>query len=137
MAAGDAFSHYALARSRKIRGDRAAAEALYRSAADRHSGCAHGLGGGAYTEAEPFLRKAWGEGGSAPHRTEAAGCYGLVPHRLVRLTEAVEPLRTAAARWDDDVRARHRLDDLTVLARTADPARELAEVETASAAGQP
>ncbi|MEU6746577.1 hypothetical protein ABZ914_10175 [Spirillospora sp. NPDC046719] len=41
--AGDAFSAYTLARYRKIRGDRAEAERLYRLAADRHSGCAYGL----------------------------------------------------------------------------------------------
>jgi hypothetical protein len=56
-------------------------------------------------------------------------------HRLGRLPEAVEPLRTAAARWDEDVRARYSPDDLTVLARTADPEKELAEVEAALAAG--
>jgi TPR repeat protein len=92
---------------------------------------------GAYTEAEPFLRKAWEEGGGAPHRTEAAGYYGLVLHRLGRLADAVEPLRAAAARWDDDVRARYSQDDLTVLARTADPAKELAEVEAALAVRRP
>lgn len=90
---------------------------------------------GAYTEAKPSLRKAWEEGGSAPHRTEAAGCHGLVLHRLGRLTEAVEPLRTPATRWDDDVRTRYSQDDLTVLARMADPAKEFAEVEAALAAG--
>ncbi|CCK25556.1 hypothetical protein BN159_1177 [Streptomyces davaonensis JCM 4913] len=91
---------------------------------------------GAHDEAEPYLRKVWEEDGDAAHRTEAAGYYGLVLHRLGRLTEAVEPLRMAAAKWDEDVRARYSPDDLVVLARTADPAKELAEVEVALAAGQ-
>ncbi|CAL9332106.1 hypothetical protein SUDANB58_00090 [Streptomyces sp. enrichment culture] len=43
VAAGDAFSHHTLARYRKIRGDRAA-EALRRAVAERHPGCAYGLG---------------------------------------------------------------------------------------------
>ncbi|WP_173097303.1 sel1 repeat family protein [Actinomadura verrucosospora] len=42
--AGDAFSAFTLARYRKIRGDRAEAERLYRLAADRDAGCAYGLG---------------------------------------------------------------------------------------------
>ncbi|MET9433201.1 tetratricopeptide repeat protein [Streptomyces sp. NPDC006551] len=89
---------------------------------------------GAYAEAEPFLRKAWEEGTGSAHGTEAAGYYGLVLHRMGRLAEAVEPLRAATARWDEDVRARYSRDDLDVLARTADPAKELAEVEAAPAA---
>ncbi|MDL2075955.1 hypothetical protein QNN03_05830 [Streptomyces sp. GXMU-J15] len=44
VAAGDAFSHYTLARYRKIRGDRPAAADLYRAVADRHPGSAYGLG---------------------------------------------------------------------------------------------
>ncbi|MER7953675.1 sel1 repeat family protein [Streptomyces sp. NPDC096030] len=87
---------------------------------------------GAYAEAEPFLRTAWEQGRDAAHGTEAAGYYGLVLHRLGRLVEAVEPLRAATARWDEDVRARYSRDDLNVLARMADPAKELAEVEAAS-----
>ncbi|MEV5438789.1 tetratricopeptide repeat protein [Streptomyces sp. NPDC052682] len=86
---------------------------------------------GAYAEAEPFLRTAWEQGGETAFRTEAAGYYGLVLHRLGRLAEAVEPLRTAAARWDDDVRARYSQDDLVVLSRMADPRQELAQVEAA------
>lgn len=86
---------------------------------------------GAYAEAEPFLHRAWEQGGGAAHGTEAAGYYGLVLHRLGRLEEAVEPLRAAAAGWDDDVRARYSRDDLDVLARMADPKKELAEVEAA------
>ncbi|WP_251021796.1 tetratricopeptide repeat protein [Streptomyces sp. ISL-98] len=89
---------------------------------------------GAYAEAEPFLRRAWEQGSGSAHVTEAAGYYGLVLHRLGRLAEAVEPLRAATARWDDDVRARYSRDDLDVLARTANPERELAEVEAALAA---
>ncbi|MFF3956531.1 sel1 repeat family protein [Streptomyces sp. NPDC001890] len=86
---------------------------------------------GAYAEAEPYLRMAWEQGGDSPYRTEAAGYYGLVLHRLGRLAEATEPLRTAAARWDDDVRARYSRDDLDVLSRTVDPEKELAKVEAA------
>ncbi|WP_241518563.1 tetratricopeptide repeat protein [Streptomyces sp. CB03238] len=88
---------------------------------------------GAYAEAEPFLRVAWEQGGDSAYRTEAAGYYGLVLHRLGRLAEAVEPLRAAAARWDDDVRARYSPDDFVVMARMADPDKELAEVEAALA----
>ncbi|MFG2331720.1 sel1 repeat family protein [Streptomyces sp. NPDC048604] len=84
---------------------------------------------GAYGEAEPLLRRVWEESGDAAYRTEAAGYYGVALHRLGRLAEAVEPLRAAAAKWDDDVRARYSRDDLTVLARMADPGKELAEVE--------
>ncbi|MFC8276695.1 hypothetical protein ACFUJR_30030 [Streptomyces sp. NPDC057271] len=72
-----------------------------------------------------------GKCGGVPHGTGAAGGYGLVPHRLGRLAEAVEPLRAAAARWNADVRARHSRDDLDVPARTAGPKRELAEVVAA------
>lgn len=86
---------------------------------------------GAFAEAEPFLQVAWEEGGDSAYRTEAAGYYGLVLHRLGRLMEAVEPLRTATARWDEDVSARYSRDDLDVLARTVDPAKELAAVEAA------
>ncbi|MER7112005.1 tetratricopeptide repeat protein [Streptomyces sp. NPDC000229] len=88
---------------------------------------------GAYAEAEPFLRLAWEQGGDSSYGTEAAGYYGLVLHRLGRLAEAVEPLRTAAARWDDDVRTRYSPDDFVVLARMADPDEELAAVEAALA----
>ncbi|UNO43552.1 sel1 repeat family protein [Streptomyces sp. MST-110588] len=88
---------------------------------------------GAYSEAEPYLRTAWEEGGDFEYGTEAAGYYGLVLHRLGRLTEAVEPLRTAAARWEEDVYARYGMDDLNVLARMADPEEELAAVEAALA----
>ncbi|AZQ39927.1 sel1 repeat family protein [Streptomyces cyaneochromogenes] len=86
---------------------------------------------GAYAEAEPFLQMVWEQGGDSAYRTEAAGYYGLVLHRLGRLAEAVEPLRTAASRWDDDVSARYSRDDLDVLARTVDPKEELAKVEAA------
>ncbi|MFE5613521.1 hypothetical protein ACFQ69_05915 [Streptomyces sp. NPDC056470] len=40
--------------------------------------------------------------------------------------------KAATARWDEDVRARYSRDDLNVLARTAGPEKELAEVEAAS-----
>ncbi|KUM91079.1 hypothetical protein AQI88_38505 [Streptomyces cellostaticus] len=86
---------------------------------------------GAYAEAEPLLRMAWEQGGDSAYRTEAAGYYGLVLHRLGRLVEAIEPLRTAAARWDEDVSARYSRDDLDVLSRTVDPEEELAHVEAA------
>ncbi|MET8745258.1 tetratricopeptide repeat protein [Streptomyces sp. NPDC004728] len=89
---------------------------------------------GAYAEAESYLRMAWEQGGDAAYRTEAAGYYGLVLHRLGRLAEATEPLRTATARWDDDVSARYSRDDLDVLSRTVDPEKELAEVEAALSA---
>ncbi|MGW1226792.1 tetratricopeptide repeat protein [Streptomyces sp. NPDC002530] len=63
--AGDAFSHYTLARYRKIRGDRRAAEALYRAAADRHAGCAYGLGSllreDRNPEAAEWFRRGWEE----------------------------------------------------------------------------
>ncbi|MGY0021241.1 sel1 repeat family protein [Streptomyces sp. YJ-C3] len=66
VAAGDPFAHYTLARYRKIRGDRAAAEALYRAAADRDSGCAHGLGvllrENGDPEAAEWFRHGWENG---------------------------------------------------------------------------
>ncbi|TGB13242.1 sel1 repeat family protein [Streptomyces palmae] len=89
---------------------------------------------GAYAEAEPLLRAAWEQGGDFSWGTEAAGYYGLVLHRLGRLTEALEPLRTAAARWDDDVSPRYDWDDLEALSREVDPERELAQVEAALSA---
>ena len=64
--AGDAFSAYTLARYRKIRGDRAEAERLYRLAADRHSGCAYGLAvllkENGDPEAARWFRKGWDMG---------------------------------------------------------------------------
>ncbi|MBB1245442.1 sel1 repeat family protein [Streptomyces durbertensis] len=86
---------------------------------------------GAYGEAEPLLREAWEGSGDADYRTETAGYYGLTLHRLGRLTDALEPLRLAAERWDEDVRPRYRSDDLTVLSRMVDPGRELAAIEAA------
>ncbi|MDL2075956.1 hypothetical protein QNN03_05835 [Streptomyces sp. GXMU-J15] len=88
---------------------------------------------GAYAEAEPYLRQVWEDDRDAVYRTEAAGYYGLVLHRLGRLTEAREPLRAAAARWREDVRSRYSPDDFAVMARMADPAKELEEVEAALA----
>ncbi|MGI5324972.1 hypothetical protein [Actinomadura nitritigenes] len=64
--AGDAFSAYTLARYRKIRGDRAEAERLYRLAADRHSGCAYGLAvllkENGDPEAARWFRRGWDMG---------------------------------------------------------------------------
>lgn len=62
--AGDIWSHYTLARYRKIRGDRAAADALYREWAEYDGGCAYGLGvllreDGKTEEAAEWLRKGW------------------------------------------------------------------------------
>ncbi|MGC4947922.1 sel1 repeat family protein [Streptomyces sp. DT224] len=62
--AGDIWSHYTLARYRKIRGDRAAADALYREWAEFDGGCAYGLGvllreDGRTEEAAEWLRKGW------------------------------------------------------------------------------
>ncbi|MGW7300458.1 sel1 repeat family protein [Streptomyces sp. NPDC054829] len=88
---------------------------------------------GAYAEAEPYLRQVWEDDRGTSFRTEAAGYYGLVLHRLGRHAEALEPLRTAAARWDEDVRSRYSPDDFVVMARMADPAKELAEAEAALA----
>ncbi|MEV0743765.1 sel1 repeat family protein [Streptomyces sp. NPDC050273] len=65
-AAGDAFAHYTLARYRKIRGDRSAADALYRAVAERHPGSAYGLGVLLREDGDPeaaeWLRRGW-EGG--------------------------------------------------------------------------
>lgn len=90
---------------------------------------------GAYAEAEPYLRKAWEEGQEYAYRTEAAGYYGLVLHRLGRHADAIEPLRCAAESWREDVRSRYSRDDLDVLARMADPEKELAAAEAALSAG--
>ncbi|MER6994868.1 sel1 repeat family protein [Streptomyces sp. NPDC000410] len=65
--AGDAFSAYTLARYRKIRGDRAEAERLYRLAAERHSGCAYGLAvllqENGDPEAPRWFQEGWDMGG--------------------------------------------------------------------------
>lgn len=65
-AAGDAFAHYTLARYRKIRGDRPAADALYRAVAERHSGSAYGLGVLLKEDGDPeaaeWLRRGWENG---------------------------------------------------------------------------
>ncbi|MEU9199979.1 sel1 repeat family protein [Streptomyces sp. NPDC048332] len=65
-AAGDAFSHYTLARYRKVRGDRPAADALYRAVAERHPGCAYGLGVLLREDGDPeaaeWLRRGWEDG---------------------------------------------------------------------------
>ncbi|MDP9861485.1 MULTISPECIES: tetratricopeptide repeat protein [Streptosporangium] len=62
-AAGDAFSAFTLARYRKIRGDRPAAERLYRSAAETDAGCAYGLGvllrENGDPEAARWFRRGW------------------------------------------------------------------------------
>ncbi|MCG7525461.1 sel1 repeat family protein [Streptomyces sp. OfavH-34-F] len=65
--AGDIWSHYTLARYRKIRGDRAAADALYRAVAEFDGGCAYGLGvllreDGKTEEAVEWLRRGWEDG---------------------------------------------------------------------------
>ncbi|MGW2472824.1 sel1 repeat family protein [Streptomyces sp. NPDC001665] len=62
--AGDIWSHYTLARYRKIRGDRDAADALYRAVAEFDAGSAYGLGvllreDGRNDEAAEWLRHAW------------------------------------------------------------------------------
>lgn len=66
MAAGDAFSHYTLARYRKIRGDRSAADALYRAVADRLPDCAYGLGVLLKEDGDPeaaeWFRRGWENG---------------------------------------------------------------------------
>ncbi|NGO75975.1 sel1 repeat family protein [Streptomyces sp. YC504] len=66
VAAGDPFAHFTLARYRKIRGDRAAAETLYRAAADRDVDCAYGLGvllgERGDPEAAVWFRRGWEEG---------------------------------------------------------------------------
>ncbi|MDI3408116.1 hypothetical protein [Streptomyces cavernicola] len=67
VAEGDAFSHYTLARYRKVRGDRTAAEALYRAVAERHSDSAYGLGvllkENGDPEAAEWFRHGWEWGG--------------------------------------------------------------------------
>lgn len=63
---GDGFSAFTLARYRKIRGDRAEAERLYRVAAEHHAGCAYGLGvllrENGDPEAAAWFRKGWDMG---------------------------------------------------------------------------
>ncbi|MET7342360.1 sel1 repeat family protein [Streptomyces sp. NPDC087866] len=65
--AGDIWSHYTLARYRKIRGDRDAADALYRAVAGFDAGCAYGLGvllreDGNTEEAAEWFRRGWENG---------------------------------------------------------------------------
>ncbi|MFB8087123.1 tetratricopeptide repeat protein [Streptomyces sp. NPDC055992] len=65
--AGDIWSHYTLARYRKIRGDRDAADALYRAVGDVHAGSAYGLGillqeDGNTAEAAEWFRRGWENG---------------------------------------------------------------------------
>ncbi|MEU2248500.1 tetratricopeptide repeat protein [Streptomyces sp. NPDC019224] len=65
--AEDIWSHYTLARYRKIRGDRQAADALYRAWAEFHGGCAYGLGvllreDGNTGEAAEWFRQGWENG---------------------------------------------------------------------------
>ncbi|MYQ77500.1 MULTISPECIES: tetratricopeptide repeat protein [unclassified Streptomyces] len=65
--AGDIWAHYTLARYRKIRGDRDAAEALYRAVAESDAGSAYGLGvllreDDRNDEAAAWLRHAWEHG---------------------------------------------------------------------------
>ncbi|TXR95953.1 sel1 repeat family protein [Streptomyces sp. col6] len=65
--AGDIWSHYTLARYRKIRGDRDAADALYRAVAEFDAGCAYGLGvllreDGNTEEAAEWFRRGWENG---------------------------------------------------------------------------
>ncbi|MEU2021949.1 sel1 repeat family protein [Streptomyces sp. NPDC016469] len=65
--AGDIWSHYTLARYRKIRGDRQAADALYREWAEFDAGCAYGLGvllreDGNTGEAAEWFRRGWENG---------------------------------------------------------------------------
>ncbi|WP_330452521.1 MULTISPECIES: sel1 repeat family protein [unclassified Streptomyces] len=62
--AGDIWSHYTLARYRKVRGDRDAAEALYRAVAEFDAGSAYGLGvllreDDRNDEAAEWLRHGW------------------------------------------------------------------------------
>ncbi|MFE5239326.1 MULTISPECIES: sel1 repeat family protein [unclassified Streptomyces] len=63
VAAGDAYAHYTLARYRKVRGDRPAADTLYRAVAERHSGCAYGLGVLLKEDGDPeaveWFRRGW------------------------------------------------------------------------------
>lgn len=95
---------------------------------------------GAWAEAEPLLRRAYaeteeGQDGAEPeYAVEAAGYHGLVLNRLGRPVEAVEPVRFAAARWDE-MRRRYDPDDLALLARTADPEEERERAQAAPAAG--
>ncbi|WP_246235571.1 tetratricopeptide repeat protein [Streptomyces boluensis] len=67
VAEGDAFSHFTLARYRKVRGDRPAAEALYRAVAERHIESAYGLGvllkENGDPEAAEWFRHGWEWGG--------------------------------------------------------------------------
>ncbi|MFI6639047.1 sel1 repeat family protein [Streptomyces sp. NPDC050504] len=115
------------------------AERWYVRAADLWSPLSAMLAGklkaqrGAYAEAEPYLRKAWVQRDDNEYRVEAAGYYGLVLHRLGRFAEAVEPLRTAAARWQNQVVSRYSGEDPDVLSRTVDPQKELELVEAALA----
>ncbi|MGZ2358340.1 sel1 repeat family protein [Streptomyces sp. 372A] len=65
--AGDIWSHYTLARYRKVRGDRQAADALYRAVAEFDAGCAYGLGvllreDGNTGEAAEWFRQGWEDG---------------------------------------------------------------------------
>ncbi|WP_369236648.1 tetratricopeptide repeat protein [Streptomyces sp. R21] len=119
------------------------AERWYDRAADDGNGLAAMIAGklraqrGAWTEAEPLLRRAYmeaGDGEGPEYAVEAAAYHGLVLNRLGRPAEAVEPLRFAAPRWDE-VRRRYDRDDLALLARTVDPEEELRRAEAAQAAG--
>ncbi|WP_328866738.1 tetratricopeptide repeat protein [Streptomyces sp. NBC_00304] len=89
---------------------------------------------GAYAEAEPFLRRAWEKDAGAVHRTEAAGYYGLVLHRLGRSQEALEPLEVAVGRWEEDVSRRYDPDDPDLRSRTVRPKKVLEEVKAALSA---
>ncbi|OKJ70449.1 sel1 repeat family protein [Streptomyces sp. CB02460] len=85
----------------------------------------------AYAEAEPYLRRAWEEGDDSDEfRTETAGYYGTALRHLGRLDEAMGLLATAVEGWDY-VRRLYGSDDLDVLARMIDPAKELEALDEA------
>lgn len=85
----------------------------------------------AYEEAEPYLRRAWEEGDDNDEfRAETAGYYGTALRHLGRLDEAMGLLATAAEGWHD-VRRIYGTDDLDVLSRMIDPAKELEALDEA------
>lgn len=131
-AAGDAFAHYTLARYRKVRGDRPAADALYRAAAERHSGCAYGLGvllkEGGDPEAAEWLRRGWEDGRHLDCKIELGklmAAEGRVAEASAFLMSDIELGDIAVYRWSQLFDSfRETLDDTTTGLDAAEAAED-------------
>ncbi|MFF2551459.1 hypothetical protein ACFVUS_10700 [Nocardia sp. NPDC058058] len=134
-ARSDAFAAYTLARYRKIRGDRAAAERLYREGAQRDRGCAYGLAVLLQEDRDPEAAEWFRHGaslGSLDCKIEA----GKILAAQGRLTEAVEFLMAGAELGDIAVFRPVRLFE-GLRADLDAAAADLAEASDAEEAAEP